>query len=96
MSDEVNEEEYIRNLECGIEEKDDEIERLQLENHKLHGECGHLQADAKEQKDEIERLRYALDELREARRRADEVVAGQYIEMERLRKLIESTDTGNV
>lgn len=34
-----------------------EIERLQLENHKLHGECGHLQADNKEAVAEIVELR---------------------------------------
>lgn len=35
-----------------------EVERLELENHKLHGECGHLQADAAEMAD---RLRAALE-----------------------------------
>lgn len=35
-----------------------EVERLELELHKLHGECGHLQADAAEMAD---RLRAALE-----------------------------------
>lgn len=33
------------------------IEELELENHKLQGECGHLQADVAELKAEIARLR---------------------------------------
>lgn len=48
--------EAAKGLEGERERLQTEIEELRLANHKLEGECGHLQADNQKLKAKVERL----------------------------------------
>jgi phage host-nuclease inhibitor protein Gam len=74
----------------------DEVERLQLENNRLHTECGHLQADLAELHADIENaVAHAMDERHDGDTRHCTCVPMLRGEVERLRAALSQSCEDN-